>query len=103
MPIYENINCPLNIGDVVRRAPGAPVPDPSDAEDDAIPDGLLEVTRIESYSAYVESFISGYFRDCPYWVELVDYRTKKIWGITWVGYLTKDTFMNAARRANGNI
>lgn len=97
MPIYENINSPFIVGDIVRRAPGVRVYGPADdPEDDpcGVPNGVFKVTRVAA---------SSYFEN-TYYMTLEDLRTGREWRERVDSdYLVKDVFLDAAVRANGKI
>lgn len=111
MAIYENINCPLRIGDVVRsrKYKGDGVDSDSwRCHHPDIPSIPMVVTEINPWRGGIKDWAMDIDVRClPYWVRIVDFRTGRPIlgsatgaGMIWVGFLELDPFLSAVARAN---
>lgn len=105
MPIYEGINCPFQVGDVVR---GRPMPErgPWGWFHHQVPTELMRVIELR-YCHEWGQYNDVNMRLMPYHLKAVSLSTGKpileytnSEGWIWAGFLVCDPFMTAVARAN---
>lgn len=108
MAIYEAINCPFRVGDVVRgrKYSGEGVDnDQWRFHHPDVPASPMIVTGIHSCCGGLRSWAMDIDVRClPYWVDIRCYRNNDRVNIfassIWVGFLETDPFLTAVARAN---